>query len=59
MDFVDDVDQLDVSNYGFATLANALENLDQVGNHARFRYDGDVLFALNTDASDLANDIIM
>ena len=59
MDFVDDVDQLDVSDYGFATLADALMNLDQVGNHARFRMDGDVLFVLNTDMNDLMDDIVI
>lgn len=59
MDFVDDVDQLDVSDYGFATLADALMNVDQVGNHARFRFDGDVLFVLNTDANDLSDDIVI
>ena len=58
MDFVDDVDQLDVSDYGFTSLADALLNLDQVGNHARFRTDGDVLFILNTDAADLNDDIV-
>ena len=58
MDFVDDADQLDVSGYRFATLADALENLDQVGNNARFRYEGDALLVLNTDVSDLADDII-
>ncbi len=59
MDFADDVDQLDVSAYGFATLADALANLDQVGNHARFRFDGDVLFVLNTDVADLMDDIVI
>lgn len=59
MDFTDDVDQLDVSGYGFATLADALMNIDQVGEHARFRFDGDVLFILNTDADDLSNDIVI
>ena len=59
MDFVDDVDQLDVSACGFTSLADALANLDQVGNHARFRFDGDVLFVLNTDVADLANDIVI
>ncbi len=58
MDFEDDVDQLDVSAYGFASLAEALENLDQVGNHARFRVDGDVLLVLNTDMNDLIDDIV-
>ena len=59
MDFVDDVDMLDVSNYGFATLADALENVDQVGAHARFRFDGDVLLVLNTDMNDLMDDIVI
>ncbi len=58
MDFVDDVDQLDVSAYGFASLTEAIQNLDQVGQHARFRYEGDVLFVLNTDVADLMDDII-
>ena len=59
MDFVDDVDQLDVSDYGFATLADALMNVDQVGAHARFRFDGDVLLVLNTDMNDLMDDIVI
>ena len=59
MDFADDVDMLDVSNYGFATLADALENVDQVGAHARFRFDGDVLLVLNTDMNDLMDDIVI
>ena len=58
MDFVDDVDQLDVSDYGFTSLEEALVNVDQVGGHARFSFDGDVLFVLNTDVDDLADDII-
>lgn len=57
-DFVDDVDQLDVSAYGFDSLAEALENVDQVGAHARFRFDGDVLLVLNTDVNDLLDDIV-
>lgn len=59
MDFADDVDMLDVSDYGFATLADALENVDQVGAHARFRFDGDVLLVLNTDMNDLMDDIVI
>ncbi len=58
MDFVDDVDQLDVSAYGFTSLADALQNVDQVGAHARFRSDGDVLFVLNTDSMVLSDDIV-
>ena len=59
MDFVDDVDQLDVSAYGFANLQDALENVDQVGAHARFRFNGDVLLVLNTDMNDLMDDIVI
>ena len=59
MDFEDDVDQLDVSAYGFATLADALMNLDQVGSYARFRVDGDVLLVFNTDMNDLMDDIVI
>lgn len=59
MDFADDVDQLDVSAYGFATLAEALDNLDQVGAHARFRVGDDVLLVLNTDMNDLMDDIFI
>ncbi len=58
MDFVDNVDQLDVSAYGFSSLAEAQANLDQVGAHARFRFEGDVLFVLNTDMNDLMDDIV-
>ena len=59
MDFADDIDQLDVSDYGFNSLADALSNIDQVGAHARFRFDGDVLLVLNTDAADLSNDVVI
>ena len=59
MDFVDDVDQLDVSAYGFASLAEALLNVDQVGNHARLRVDADVLFVLDADIADLNDDIVI
>ena len=59
MDFEDDVDQIDVSAYGFATLADALMNLDQVGSYARFRVDGDVLLVFNTDMNDLMDDIVI
>ena len=58
LDFVDDVDQLDVSDYGFTSLSDALMNLEQVGAHARFRVGDDVLFVLNTDVDDLMDDII-
>ncbi len=58
MDFVDDVDQLDVSDYGFTSLEAALENLDQFGAHARFRVGDDVLLVLNTDMNDLIDDIV-
>lgn len=58
LDFEDDIDQLDVTAYGFDTLADALENLDQVGNHARFRVGDDVLLVFNTDMNDLINDIV-
>lgn len=58
MDFEDDIDRLDVTDYGFSSLAEALENLDQVGNHARFRVGDDTLLVLNTDMNDLMNDII-
>lgn len=59
MDFVDDIDFLFVRDYGFATLADALMNLDQVGNHARFRVGDDVLLILNTDMNDLIDDIVI
>lgn len=59
MDFADDIDQLDVSNYGFSTLASALENLDQVGDHARFSFDGDTLFVMNTDMDLITDDIVI
>ena len=59
MDFVDDVDQLDVSAYGFSTMAEALANLDQVGDNARFRVGDDVLLILDTDANDLMDDIVI
>lgn len=57
-DFVDDVDKLDVSAYGFASLEEALENLDQFGAHALLRVDDSVLVVLNTDVNDLMDDII-
>lgn len=59
MDFVDDVDQLDVSAYGFATLADALMNLDQAGTYARFRVGTDVLLIANTDMNDIMDDIVI
>lgn len=59
MDFVDDVDQLDVSAYGFASLEEALSHIDQIGAHARLRVDGDVLLVLNTNVDDLSNDIFI
>lgn len=59
MDFVDDVDVLDVSAYGFSTMAEALTNLDQVGDNARFRVGDDVLFILDTDMNDLMDDIVI
>ena len=57
-DFIDGADKIDVSAYGFATLADALMNLDQVGSYARFRVDGDMLLVFNTDMNDLMDDIV-
>ena len=59
IDFANDIDQLDVSAYGFATIADALVNVDQVGSAARFRFEGDVLFVLNTAMEDLSDDIVI
>ncbi len=58
-DFVNDVDKIDLSAYGFADLAEALSNFDQRGVHTRFFADGDTLFILNTDLDDLSNDIVI
>lgn len=58
MDFVDDVDEIDVSNYGFQSLAEVLAGFDQVGDDARFRADGDTLYIRNMDIADMADDII-
>ena len=57
-DFEDNIDQLDVSAYGFNSLNDALVNLDQVGDHARFRVGDDTLLVLFTDMNDLMDDII-
>ena len=57
-DFEDNIDQLDVSAYGFNSLNDALANLDQVGDHARFRVGDDTLLVLFTDMNDLMDDIV-
>jgi len=56
-DFEDDVDKIDLSDFGFSTIEEALENFDQRGDHARFFMNGETLLILNTQLEDLADDI--
>jgi len=58
-DFQDDIDSIDLSSYGFATLGDALANMNQLGSHVRFFADGDTLLILNTDLADIEDDIII
>jgi len=56
-DFEDDVDTIDLSQYGFASIEEALENFDQRGDNLRFFNDGETLFLLGVQLEDIADDI--
>ncbi len=58
MDFVDDEDTLDLSQYGYLTVADALANMEQRGNNVVFDDGlGNKMLVRNTDLSDLGDDI--
>jgi len=58
-DWEDDIDSLDLSQYGFATIEDAMANMNQYGSHVRFFVDGETLLILNADLADMADDIII
>ena len=58
-DWENDIDSLDLSQYGFSAVADAMANMDQRGDHVRFFMDGETLLILNADLDDLADDIIV
>jgi len=58
-DWEDDIDSLDLTQYGFSSVADAMANMDQRGDHVRFFVDGETLLILNADLDDLADDIIV
>lgn len=58
-DWEDNLDSIDLSSYGFASVNDALANMDQRGDHVRF-FDGDnTLLILNADLADMADDIVI
>jgi len=58
-DWEDDIDSLDLSQYGFATIEDAMANMTQFGAHVRFFVDGETLLILNADLDEMADDIII
>ena len=58
-DWEDDIDSLDLSQYGFASIEDAMANMDQRGEHVRFFVDGETLLILNADLDEMADDIII
>jgi len=58
-DWEDDIDSLDLSQYGFNSVADALANMSQFGNHVRFFVNGETLLILNADLDDMADDILI
>lgn len=58
-DFEDDVDTIDLSSYGFNSMADALANISQFGAHTRFFNNGETMLLLFTDVEDVTNDIMI
>jgi|GEM_PF-3317456 len=58
-DWEDDIDSLDLSQYGFNTVADALANMSQFGAHVRFFVNGETLLILNADLDEMADDILI
>jgi len=58
-DWEDDIDSLNLSEYGFGTVQDALANMNQFGDHVRFFVNGETLLILNADLADMADDIII
>lgn len=56
-DFENNIDTIDLSSYGYASVEAALEDFDQRGDHVRFFNNGETLFILNADLEELADDI--
>ena len=56
-DFEDDIDRIDLSSYGYATVADALADMNDLGANARFFNGGDTLYLLGVNVGDLADDI--
>ena len=58
MDFTNDVDTIDLSDFGYATLGDALAQMSQLGNNVRFTDgNGNGMLILNTDLNDIMDDI--
>lgn len=58
-DWEDDIDSLNLSQYNFASVEDALANMNQFGNHVRFFSDGETVLILNADLGNMADDIII
>jgi len=56
-DFQDDLDRIDLSSYGYATVADALADMNDLGANTRFFNNGDTLYILGMSVSDIADDI--
>lgn len=58
-DWEDDIDSLDLSQYGFSSVADAMANMNQFGAHVRFSVNGETMLILNANLDDMADDIIV
>lgn len=58
-DWQDDIDSLDLSQYNFDSVADAVANMNQFGAHVRFFVDGETLLILNANLDDIIDDIII
>ena len=56
-DFEDDVDRIDLSSYGFASVADALADMNDTAGNVRFFNNGDTLYILGTTVADIMDDI--
>jgi len=56
-DFVDDVDRIDLSSYGYSTVADALADMNDTAGNTRFFNGGDTLYILGITVADIMDDI--